>query len=376
LGEQEAAYVAECFATNFVSSVGPFVDRMERLVAEAVGARHAVAMVNGTAALHVALLVAGVQPDDEVILPALTFIAPANAVRYVGAWPICLDAEPTYWQLDSAAVAQFCATACTVREDGLYNRQTGRRVRALVPVHVLGHPCEMEPLLATARRYGLSVIEDATESLGATYQGRPTGRLGHIGCFSFNGNKLITTGGGGMLVTDDEAVAARARYLSTQAKDDPIEYIHSAVGYNYRLSNVLAAIGCAQMERLDHHLGAKRRIAARYAEGFRNVPGVTVMPEAPWAQSSCWLSTVLVDPSRVGFDSRGLLAKLAQQGIESRPLWRPVPRNPAYTWLDASCPVAEHVVGSALSLPSSVGLTPSEQNQIIDAIRKAAGLGR
>lgn len=369
LGAQEQANVAECFATNLVSSVGPFVGRLERLMADAVGARHAVATINGTAALHLALLVAGVEPEDEVLVPALTFIAPVNAVRYAGAWPVVIDAEPEHWQMDPAAVERFCAEACRPEPGALRNRATGRRVRAMVPVHVLGHPCDMDRLLAVARRFHLAVIEDATESLGAEYRGRPAGHAGDIACFSFNGNKVITTGGGGMLLTDDAEAARRARYLSTQAKDDPEEYVHGAIGFNYRLSNLLAAVGCAQMERLASHVAAKRRIAYRYAEGLRGVPGAALMAEASWATSSWWLSTVTVDASRFGRDARALRRGLAEAGIDSRPLWHPVPRNPAYGWLPAECPVADRIAGSALSLPSSVGLTPQDQDRVIGAVR-------
>lgn len=373
LGAQEQANVAECFATNMVSSVGPFVGRLERLVAGAVGAGHAVATVNGTAALHLALLAAGVEANDEVLVPALTFIAPVNAVRYAGAWPVVIDAEPAHWQMDPAAVERFCAEACRTDQGVLRNQATGRRVRAILPVHVLGHPCDMDRVMAVARRHELAVIEDATESLGATYRGRPTGRLGDFGCFSFNGNKVITTGGGGMLVTDDAAAAERARYLSTQAKDDGDAYVHGAVGFNYRLSNVLAAIGCAQMARLESHVAAKRRIAQRYAEGLRSVPGIVLMAEASWARSSWWLSTVTVDAPQFGMDARALRRGLADAGIDSRPLWSPVPMNPAYAWMRAECPVAERIAGSALSLPSSVGLAPQDQARVIDTVRALGG---
>ena len=207
------------------------------MVAEQSETKYAVATVNGTAALHVALLVAGVQPDEEVLVSTLTFIAPVNAIRYVGAWPVFIDAEPIYWQMDPARVVEFFERDCRWTEGKLYNRRTGRHVSAIIPVHVLGHPVDLDPIMEVARKYGLKVIEDATEGLGATYKDRGLGCLGDIGCFSFNGNKIITTGGGGMMVTDNEEWAIRAKYLTTQAKDDPIEYIHGEVGYNYRLTN-------------------------------------------------------------------------------------------------------------------------------------------
>lgn len=365
----EWAYVKECLDTNWVSSVGAFVDRFEEAVARAAGTRYAVATVNGTSALHVALLVAGVRPGDEVLVSALTFVAPANAIRYAGAWPVFVDCDPGTWQMDPGRVTDFVEQRCVETPTGLRDRDTGRRVSAVLPVHILGHPVDMAPLLRLADRYGLAVIEDATESLGASYRGRPVGSLGRAACFSFNGNKLITTGGGGALVTDDEPWARRARYLTTQAKDDPVEYVHRAIGYNYRLTNVLAAIGVAQMERLDDYLGRKRAIAARYGVGLREVPGITPMPEAPWARSAWWLYTVLVDPEAFGMDARGLLRALAGRGIQARPLWQPLSLSPAHRPpINGPCPVAESLHRRALSLPCSVGLSAADQQTVIEAI--------
>jgi perosamine synthetase len=369
----EWTYVKECLDTNWVSSVGTYVDRFERAVADRVGVAHAVATVNGTAALHIALQLAGVRADDEVLVSTLTFIAPANAIRYVGAHPVFIDAEPEYWQMDPAAAARFLERECELRDGELRNRGTGRRVSAIVPVHILGHPVEMGPVLELARRYGLKVIEDATESLGAEWEGRPTGQFGDIACFSFNGNKLITTGGGGMLVTNDDALARRARHLTTQAKDDPIEYVHGEVGYNYRLTNVLAAMGVAQMEVVDEYIQAKRAIAVRYAAGLRDVPGITLMREAPWARSVFWLYTVLVDERAYGIDSRALLRALGERKIQSRPLWQPLHLSGAHRGESATeCPVAERLNREALSLPCSVGLSESEQARVIEAIRESA----
>jgi perosamine synthetase len=368
----EARYFQECLDTNFVSSVGPFVDRFEEIFARRIGTRRAVATVNGTSALHIALLVAGVRPDDEVLISTLTFIAPVNAIRYAGAWPIFIDAEPEYWQLDPARVGEFLERRCEWSNGELRNRASGRRVRAIVPVHILGHPVETDSILELARRYRLVVIEDATESLGAFYKGRTVGHLGDIACFSFNGNKLITTGGGGMIVTDDEAMGARAKYLTTQAKDDAIEFVHGAVGYNYRLPNLLAAMGCAQMERLDEYLEAKRRIAKRYRTALAAVPGLTPMPEAAWATSAWWMYTVLVDRDRFGMDSRALLARLERDRIQSRPLWQPAHLSPSQRDAPAAdCPVAERLNRDALSLPCSVGLSEADQERVIEAVRAA-----
>ncbi|HEU4586672.1 MAG TPA: LegC family aminotransferase, partial [Gemmatimonadaceae bacterium] len=371
----EWVYVKECLDTNWVSSVGAYVDRFEQAVANRVGAAHAVATVNGTAALHVALMLAGVQPDDEVIVSTLTFIAPANAIRYVGAHPVFIDAEPDHWQMDTGKLRDFLEKQCEEVDGELRDRATGRRVSAIVPVHILGHPVEMGEVLGLADRYGLKVVEDATESLGAEWRGRPVGQLGDIACFSFNGNKLITTGGGGMLVTDDATLARRARHLTTQAKDDPIEYVHSEVGYNYRLTNVLAAIGVAQMELLDEYIEQKRAIAARYAEGLGDVPGITLMGEAHWARSVFWMYTVLVDESVYGMNSRALLRRLAELKLQSRPLWQPLHLSAAHSGQShTECPVAERLNRDALSLPCSVGLTEAEQARVIEAIREMAAV--
>jgi perosamine synthetase len=369
----EWSYVKECLDTGWVSSVGAFVDRFEREFAARVGVRHAVAMGSGTAALHVALLVSGVSPGEEVIVPDCTFIAPANAVRYVGAWPVFIDIEPNYWQLDADQVAAFLREDCERRGGALVNRRTGRRVSGILPVDILGHPSDLDALRALAAEYSLTVVEDATESLGARYRNRPLGTISPVTCFSFNGNKLITTGGGGMLVTDDERLAARARYLATQAKDDPIEYIHHSVGYNYRLTNVLAAMGCAQLEQLDAFVAKKRAIATRYAAAFADVPGLTLMQEAPWAFSAFWLFTLLVDEGAFGCSSRALLRRLGEQRIQSRPLWQPMHQSPAQAgaW-SRPCPEAERIHAMALSLPCSVGLTAAAQERVIDVVRATA----
>lgn len=369
----EWRYIKECLDTNWVSSVGPFVDRFESEIAGRVGSRFAVATVNGTSALHVALLLAGVKPEDEVVVSTLTFIAPVNAIRYVGAWPVFIDAEPDYWQMDPSRVVEFLEQGCQWRDGALYNKVTGRRVSAVLPVHILGHPVDIDPILEVARKYGLRVIEDATEGLGATYKGRPLGSMGEIGCFSFNGNKIITTGGGGMLVTNNEESARKAKYLTTQAKDDLIEYVHEEVGYNYRLTNLLAAMGCAQLEQLDTIVTAKKRIAKRYADGLRGVPGISLMKEAPWASSSWWLYTVLVDSAVFGADSRQLIRSLSTRKIQSRPLWQPIHLSGAHKASGATkLPIAESLYQQAVSLPCSAGLSEAEQSRVIDEVRAIA----
>ena len=365
----EWKYIKECLDSNWVSSAGPFVERFEESLADYVGARHAIAASTGTAALHIALLVAGVQPDDEVLVSDLTFIAPANAIRYVGAWPILVDAEPRNWQMDTGRVLGFLEGECDWIDGKLVNRATKRRVKAILPVHILGHPVDVDPILEAAEKYQLAVIEDATESLGAQYKGRNVGNLGHVGCFSFNGNKIITTGGGGMLVTNDPVVAARAKYLTTQAKDDPIEYRHNEIGFNYRLTNIQAAMGCAQMELLDEFVEIKRNIARSYAAGLARVEGITTMTEVSHARSAYWLNTVLIDEAKYGEDSRTLMRRLGSQGIQARPLWEPLHKSLAHQSAQIiGNQVAEDLNRRALSLPSSVGLSDEQLAIVVDAI--------
>lgn len=362
----EWKYIKECLDTNFVSSVGPFVDRFERELAARIGAKYAVATVNGTSALHISLLIAGVKPNDEVLAPTLTFIAPVNTIRYVGAWPVFIDAEEQYWQMNPQKVSDFIKKGCVWKNNELRNKKTGRRVSAILPVHILGHPVDIDPIVEQAKKYNLRIIEDATECLGAKYKGRHIGTLGDIACFSFNGNKIITTGGGGMIVTDNEVWARKAKYLTTQAKDDPVEFIHNEIGYNYRLPNISAAIGCAQLEKLDEYIAIKRRIAETYVTSLRGVPGLTPMREAESAFSIFWMFTMLVDGKKYGMPSRELLRRLAKQNIQTRPLWQPMHLSPVHRGAFASdCSVAERLHRMAISLPCSVGLNVSKQQNVI-----------
>lgn len=373
---KEWKYVKDCLDTGWVSSVGKYVERFEQMIAERVGAGSAVATSSGTSALHTALLVGGVQPDDEVLVSTLTFIAPVNAIRYVGARPILIDAEPDFWQLDAQKVKSFLTQNCAYSSGELRNRRTGRRVRAILPVHILGHPAEMEAIVSLAREFNLLVIEDASECLGAKYRGQNVGALADLACFSFNGNKIITTGGGGAIVTSNPEWAARAKYLTTQAKDDPIEFVHEEIGYNYRLTNLQAAMGCAQLERLDEYVNQKRRIAAHYKSALASTPGITAMPEAPWACSTFWLYTILVDEDRLGLSARGLMKRLEEKGIQTRPLWQPMHRSPVHRHCEiTSGEVADWLHARALSLPCSVGLTESDQDYVISCIADAAHAG-
>lgn len=372
----EWTYIKECLDTGWVSSVGSFVDRFEQEVANRIGVQHAVSTVNGTAALHIALLVAGVQPNDEVLVPTLTFIAPVNAIRYIGAWPILIDADSNYWQVDTQKVTDFLEKECRWQNGELRNKASGRRVKAILPVHILGHPVDMKPLVDMARKYNLVVIEDATESLGAKYRGHSVGSLGDIACFSFNGNKIITTGGGGMIVTDNTDWAKKAKYLTTQAKDNPVEFVHGEIGYNYRLTNIQAAMGCAQMEKLNEYIATKRRIASTYTQALKDIAGILPMHQAEWADSIFWMYTVLVDAEQYGLDSRALLRRLEEAKIQTRPLWQPAHRSPAHAGAQAyQCKVADRLNREALSLPCSIGLTADQQTRVIEHIRTRFRLG-
>jgi perosamine synthetase len=366
LGGNEWQYLKECLDTNWVSSVGPFVDRFETELAAYVGAAHAVATVNGTAALHVALLLAGIRPGDEVLVPALTFIATANAVRYCGGVPVFMDSEPQSWAMDPEKVAEFLTRECLVRHGRVVNRATGRTVKAILPVHLYGHPADLDPLLELSGRFPVVLIEDAAEALGAKYKGRRVGALSLVGCLSFNGNKIITAGGGGMILTADRALAERARSLTTQARDPGSEYVHREVGFNYRLTNIQAALGIAQLEQLDRFIGAKRETARAYTEALARLGGAEPLGEAPWAFSTFWMFPVLLDPSRFG-DVRPLIARANAEGIALRPLWYPLDRQPVFRDNQAyRIEVAERLHARGVCLPSSVGITPEERERVID----------
>lgn len=367
----EWKYIKHCLDTGWVSSVGSYVTQFEEKLSRYVGAKHAIAAVNGTSALHIALLCAGVRPDDEVLVSTLTFIAPVNAIRYVGAWPVFMDADRKYWQMDPEAVRDFLAKECRVRKGQVFNRTTKRRVAAILPVHILGHPVDMDPIMELTAKYKLAVIEDATEALGALYKNRMVGTIGHIACFSFNGNKLITTGGGGMIVTNKENWARRARYLTTQAKDDPVEYCHKQIGYNYRLTNIQAAMGVAQIEQIREFVAKKRAIADRYMKALGDIPGISFQAEAPWARSAWWMFTIRIAPAQFGRDSRATLKALGEKGVETRPLWQPMHISPAHKDCPRRrCPIASALHRTSLSLPCSVGLDEKSQDYVIGLLRK------
>ena len=361
----EWLYLKECLDSNWVSSVGPFVERFERTLASWVGVRHAVATVNGTAALHVALLVAGVQAGDEVIVPTLTFAATANAVRYCGAVPVFMDSEPRTWTVDPQKTADFLARECDVRGGRVVNRASGRRVAAILPVHLYGHPADLDPLLALAARFPLALVEDAAEALGASYKGRRVGAHGLAGWLSFNGNKIITSGGGGMILTNDEAFARRAHHLTTQARYPGPEWIHREVGFNYRLTNIQAALGVAQVEQLEGFVASKRETARAYDAALAALGGAGPLGEAPWASSSFWMYSTLLEPKIYG-DARATIARGNAAGIQLRPLWHPLHRQPVFATHQAyRIEVADHLYAHGVSLPCSVGITPEERERVI-----------
>jgi len=365
LDGNEWKYLKECLDSNWVSSAGPFIERFERGVADYVRARHAVATVNGTAALHLALLVAGVGPGDEVLVPSFTFIATANAVSYCGAVPVFVDSEPKTWCVDPVKVEEFLATRCELRGDRLVNRATGRRIAALLPVHLYGHPADLDALTALTRRYPVALVEDTTEALGAEYKGRRVGVYEQVGCLSFNGNKIITCGGGGMVLTNDPALARRAALLSTQGRTPGTEFVHEEVGYNYRLTNVQAAIGLAQLEQLDRFVEAKRQTASDYAAALRSMDGVEVFHEQPWARSSYWMSSVLLDPEVWG-DVRELIRRARAASIELRPLWYPLHRQPVFAACEAfRIEHADALHARGVSLPCSVAITSDERARVV-----------
>jgi perosamine synthetase len=357
LGAREQALVRECLDSGWVSTAGPYVERFESALREVTGARHAIAVVNGTAALHAALVVAGVRAGDEVLVPALTFVATANAVAYCGAVPHFVDASRTTLGVDAQALERYLNEHALATGGAARNRATGRVLRALVVMHTFGHPADMDALRALAERWGLALVEDAAESLGSVYRGRHTGTIGAVGTLSFNGNKIVTTGGGGAVLTGDDALAERARHLCTTARVGAgWHFVHDQVGYNYRMPSLNAALGLAQLEQLPHLLAAKRALARRYAEAFASVPGVAFFLPQPVDASNHWLNTLILDEASAEAAER-IIACLNADGIGARPAWTPMHRLPMY----AHCPrmplpVAEALAASIVNLPSSPAL--------------------
>lgn len=356
----EWAYVKECLDTGWVSSAGKFVDRFEQDLADYTGVKRAIAVVNGTAALHVCLLLVGVEQGDEVLVPALTFIATANAVSYCGAIPHFVDSEETTLGLDPNKLGQYLEEIAEIRAEGCFNKLTGRRIKAVVPMHTFGHPVDLDTLIEVCRRFKLELIEDAAESLGSFYKGQHTGNRGRVSALSFNGNKVITTGGGGAILTNDEDLGNLAKHLTTTARvAHQWAFIHDRVGYNYRLPNINAALGCAQLEQLDGFLVRKRALAEKYAAAFNGVKGVRFFKEPPGSRSNYWLNVLLLDPSEAR-ERDAILATTNAAAIMTRPVWTLMHRLPIYQdcpRMDLRC--AEDLERRLINLPSSSGLSPA-----------------
>jgi perosamine synthetase len=356
LAGNEEAYVLDCLRTTWISSNGEYIGRFERAFAEFCGVRHALSCSNGTVALHLALMAAGAGPGDEVLVPALTFVATANAVTYCGARPVFVDVDPETWNIDA----------------GQIEARVTERTRGIVVVHLYGQPVDMDAVLAVARRHDLFVIEDAAEAHGARYRGRTVGALAGLGTFSFYGNKIITTGEGGMVVTDDDVMAAQIRQLKGQGMDPDRRYWFTMVGYNYRLTNVAAAIGLAQLERADWHMQRRREVASWYQEDLAGVPGISWQAEQLWTRHAYWMFTIQVDEAAADRDQ--VMARLAERGIETRPVFYPLHTLPPYRMSGGGdFPVAERVARRGINLPTWSGLTRDDIHYIASCLRESLG---
>ena len=363
MGSRERELLLDAFDSNWIAPLGPHVDAFEVEFARAVGTRHAVALSSGTAALHLALQLAGVEPDDEVIVPSLTFVASVNPIRYLGARPVFVDSETTSWNLDPEILGVVLRARA----------EQGRLPAAVVAVHLYGQPADLDPILDLCRELEVPLIEDAAEALGARYKGRSPGGLGHAGVFSFNGNKIITTSGGGMLVTDDGDLAAHTRKLATQARDRALHYEHSEIGYNYRLSNLLAALGRAQLEVLGDRVRARRENFDYYQAHLAHLPGLEFQPEAPWGVHTRWLTCALIDPEHFGADRDAIIDALADENIEARPLWKPMHMQPLYQSCEMfQSEVCESLFRHGLCLPSGSSLTKTDLDRVIEIILRVA----
>ena len=357
---REQRYFQEAFDSNWIAPLGPQVDAFEREFAAQVGAPHALALASGTAALHLALQLHGVGPGDEVLVSTLTFAASANPVVYLGARPTFIDSEPASWNMDPALLAETLDARA----------RANRLPKAVILVHLYGQSADVDPILDACRRYGVPLIEDAAEALGASYKGRAPGVFGQAGIYSFNGNKIITTSGGGMLVAHDKALLDHARKLATQARDPAPHYEHSEIGYNYRMSNLLAAVGRGQLEALAERVDRKRRIFDFYRQALGDLPGVCFMPEAPWGRSTRWLTVLTLDPRQFGADREAVRLALEAERIEARPVWKPMHLQPVFR----DCPsvggaVAAQLFRDGLCLPSGTALTTADLERIVAILR-------
>lgn len=356
----EQPFVQDAFDTNWIAPLGPHVDAFEREFCQVIGAPHALALSSGTAALHLALLLAGVSSGDEVLVSTLTFSASVNPIIYLGGYPTFIDSETTSWNMDPALLADVLAQRA----------RAGRLPKAVVLVHLYGQSADLDPILALCQQHGIPLIEDAAEALGSTYNGRVPGTFGKAGIFSFNGNKIITTSGGGMLVSDDLAFIHHARKLATQARDPAPHYQHSEIGFNYRLSNVLAGIGRGQLAVLEERVQARRANFTYYQESLGHLPGIHFMPEAPWGRHTRWLTVLTIDPAQFGADREALRLALEAENIEARPVWKPMHLQPvfaAYPFVGSH--VAQQFFEDGLCLPSGSSLTMADKERIVATVR-------
>ncbi|NJC26132.1 LegC family aminotransferase [Neolewinella antarctica] len=369
LAGNEWQYVKHCLDTGWVSTAGAYVTQFEENIAAINGSKRAVSCMNGTAALHVCLKTLGAQPGDYVIAPNITFVATLNAITYTGAETILIDTDPDSWQMDLDLLERFLGARTQVQGGELRSKADGRRIIACMPVHVLGNMCDMERLTALCARYHLPIVEDSTEALGSTFNGKHAGTFGTFGTSSFNGNKIITTGGGGMVFTQNDELADRVKHLTTTAKTDPMDYFHDEVGYNYRLVNVLAAIGVAQLEQLPGILQKKKAMDAFYRENLSGVGDIQFQTVTPGVDHNCWLFTFRTERMRE------LLTYLNANGVQSRPFWTPMNQLPMYKGYQY---VTEHdystdVHRTAISIPSSSGLTEEQLAEVVKQIRNFYG---
>lgn len=361
----EWKYVKDCLDTGWVSSVGSYVDQFEKMTAAFAGTKYAVATSSGTTALHISLILQGIGPGDYVIAPNITFIATCNSIKYTGAEPILIDTDPDTWQMDLSLLETFLHDETELKNGATVLKRDGKRVAAILPVHVLGNICDMDKLLELAKKHHLIVIEDSTEALGSYYKGRHAGSIGLLGTFSYNGNKIITTGGGGMIVTNDEALAKRAKHLTTQAKSDPFEYIHDEIGYNYRLVNVAAAMGVAQMEQLPLFIERKRQIIAFYKQELEEVGDIRFQEVIEEVNPNWWMPTIKTSRQRE------LLKTLNENKLQSRPFW--VPMNQLKMFRDNlyfhrnNC--SDFVYKHCLSIPCSTNITDAELENVVKTIK-------
>jgi len=361
----EWTYIKDCLDSNWVSSVGSYVSLFEKKVAEFCGVSNAIATSNGTSALHMSLLLAGVKRNDLVILPNVTFVAPANAIKYLSADPILVDIDAGTWQIDLTLLSKFLDSETSVINSECIHKKSQRKISAVLPVHVLGNMCDMEILMRLSAHYHIPVVEDSTEALGSYYRKKHAGTFGMFGCLSFNGNKIITTGGGGMMLCSDKDLAKKAKHLTTQAKANPDEYYHDEVGYNYRLVNILAAMGVAQMEQLPGFLLRKKQIFDNYNEFFKGIHGTVSQKVTIDVSPNNWLYTIRVS------NQEDLRKYFKENNVEVRPLWVPMNQLPAFKndiYINTQN-VSDQLYKSCLSLPCSTGLTNEDQAEVIDLLR-------